>query len=209
VFSEFCTNGPFYWLRVPRDYAYVRQTEWVMAIARLVLSLGEFAAVAYARIPSMLVARNLLFCYVLYSIFIILFLRIRKRASPLLHAAIHCADILWTAHVSILTGWASLSFLSFIFILGSARNRWGFWELETTALGYYVLTDLRPLRHCAFLGIQPPSQALTAGPDLLICGTRSTDLRHNSTPTRLPGGAWGSPRRKGFYEIDSGKHPPA
>lgn len=133
-------RGPLYWLRAPKDSADVRLDERILVIVRLLLSACCLGAVVYAgSAPSLKVLALL---YLFYSLLIILMLRIHPHLSPQVHLGIHCADILWATPLMILGPWPELLFAVFIFLMGSAALRWGFWEVLLTAGAFCVTMPL-------------------------------------------------------------------
>jgi signal transduction histidine kinase len=147
-------RGLFYWLRAPRNHADVRLDEWILAVARLLLSACYLAALLRADSTSALKVYVLL--YLLYSLLIILWLRVYPRLSPMAHIEFHCGDILWATQLIILGHWPAMSYVVFFFVMAGTAIRWGFWEAILTAaifcltlpVGFYfVHTGIGQLWH--------------------------------------------------------------
>ena len=96
-------GGVFYWLRAPRNSADVRHDEWILAFARLLLSAGCLAAVIYAKKTDFVQYYEAFsLSYFVYSLLVILGLRLRPHPHPLFYIGIHCIDILWVVNLVIL-----------------------------------------------------------------------------------------------------------
>jgi signal transduction histidine kinase len=145
VFRSIFTRGLFYWLRAPRNNADIRLDEWILAVARLLLSACYLSALIRAESTSMLKVYVLL--YLVYSTLIILVLRVYPRLSPIVYIEFHCADILWATQLIVLGDWPSMSYVVFFFVMAGSAIRWGFWEALSTAV---VLGITLPLGSYAF-----------------------------------------------------------
>ena len=132
-------RGMFYWLRAPRNYADVRHDEWALARARFIISASCLGAIFWLAIN-----RNselnwkLPLAYLVYSLLVLLALRVFPRWNPKYHIAVHFADIFWAAHLTILTGWPAIFFALMIFVMASSGARWGFWEAMLTAFSLWL-----------------------------------------------------------------------
>jgi signal transduction histidine kinase len=124
-------RGVFYWLRAPGSSADLRLDEWILAIARLLLSACYLAALLREESTSAL--KFFLLMYLVYSIVVILVLRSYPLLSPMVHIEFHCADILWATQLIILGHWPAMSFVLFFFVMAGTAMRWGFWEAVLTA----------------------------------------------------------------------------
>ncbi len=136
-------RGMFYWLRAPRNYADVRRDEWALARARLLISAACLLAIFWLmahRNPTL--NWKLPLAYFIYSLLILLTLRIFPRWNPKYHMAVHFADILWAAQLTVLTGWPAIFFALVIFIMASSGARWGFWEALLTAFSLLLAVFL-------------------------------------------------------------------
>jgi signal transduction histidine kinase len=133
-------RGVFYWLRAPRDYAIFHGEQWVVALARLFLSFWFFLAVGRSSGDYLGRQGILLLLYALYSLSIILALRLRSQSSPFFHIGIHGADVLWAVYLSLLIDWPGMSFVLFFLILISSKLRWGFWEAQLTTLSFILIS---------------------------------------------------------------------
>jgi signal transduction histidine kinase len=137
MLREILDRGVLYWLRVPRDNDF-RREEWILAAGRLFLGFCLFLA-AYSE-DSPKLARNLLFLYLVYGLLIILALRARPQSSPFFYIGVHCADILWAAHIALLVGVPHIAFVLLFLLLIGAKLFWGFWEVLLTAAGFFALS---------------------------------------------------------------------
>jgi signal transduction histidine kinase len=132
-------RGMFYWLRAPRSYTDVRHDEWALARARLLLSACCLCAMTLvARTGAPALNWKLPLAYLVYSVLILLALRIYPVWNPKYHIVAHFADIFWAAHLTILTGWPVIFFALAIFVMASSGARWGFWEALLTAASLWL-----------------------------------------------------------------------
>jgi signal transduction histidine kinase len=122
----------------------VRQTrggrladERILATARAVLAVSSLVAVYFGRTePTRYadVAYGLLLAYTGYSLVLFTVVRFRTAITPRFSLAVHAADILWPAVVTLFTdGPNGPFFLYFIFALLAAGFRWGMGETLLTA----------------------------------------------------------------------------
>ena len=140
MLKNFLSRGVLYWLRAPRDYTAVRDEEWILAIARVLLSACYLTAVfrADSREARLLSEFLSLSCFV-YSLVLIVALKLYRHASPFFHIGIHCADLLWAMSLVIVIDWPAMSLALFFFLIASAAVRWGFWEVLLTGMVFCVL----------------------------------------------------------------------
>ncbi|OFV96666.1 MAG: hypothetical protein A3H28_03735 [Acidobacteria bacterium RIFCSPLOWO2_02_FULL_61_28] len=124
--------------RLPvRDVSELQRAERVLATARAFLAISSFAAIyldptepsRYARL-----AYASLAVYLLHSLIIVAFLRVRRKSTPRFSLVLHAVDIVWPAYITLFTeGSNSPFFLYFLFVLLAAAYRWGLIETLTTA----------------------------------------------------------------------------
>ncbi len=133
-------RGVLYWLRAPRNDADIRHDEWILAFARLFLSACCLAVIIHARVAgSVQLPEVLSFSYCVYSLLVILSLRVRSHPHPLFYIGIHCADMLWAVSLIILIHWPAMAFALFLFVLAGTIFRWGFWEVELACFSLFLL----------------------------------------------------------------------
>jgi signal transduction histidine kinase len=138
--ASILANGPFYWLRAPRNNDGIRLDEWIIAIARLLLSICYLAVLISPHSSASL--KIFVSFYLLYSLLIILLLRTYSLLSPLVHVGIHCADILWAIPMIIVGHRPEMSFVIFFFVIAGSAFRWGFLETLLTAAIFCVTLPL-------------------------------------------------------------------
>jgi signal transduction histidine kinase len=137
MLREIFGRGLFYWLRAPRHYEHVRHDEWALAIGRVLLSASCCGAVIWLKKPEL--DLKLSFAYLVYSLLILLALRIYFHWNPAFHIAVHFADIIWVAHLTILISQPTVVFALLLFVMASTAARWGFWESMLTAISLCLL----------------------------------------------------------------------
>lgn len=124
-------------LRAPADPAEAHRVEIVLARARTILAscaliaiyLDPSAPSRFARLTYLLLT-----IYVAHSLLVFLLLHGRQQVPPGLIPAVHTADILWPAVITMFTeGPTSPFFVLFSFALLAAAYRWGFRETMMTA----------------------------------------------------------------------------
>ncbi len=136
---EFLARGLFYWLRAPKRITDLRHDEYLLAIARVFLSACCLAATLRAQegvAPNLRLTLSL--SYLLYSLLMFPTIRTLSRMPPLL-IAIHCADILWAVHLALLIRWPAMSVVLLLFVFSCAVLRWGFWEIQLTAVILFLI----------------------------------------------------------------------
>lgn len=127
------TRGMLYWLRAPKNFAAARRQEWIITIARVLVSICSLIAVRWFHAGS---SNNIevyaLHVYLIFSLAIPLTLRANPQLSPFFYIVIHVMDILWAVNLIALVNWPGLSFALFLFIMTATAFRWGFWEAQLT-----------------------------------------------------------------------------
>ncbi len=149
---EILARGFFYWLRAPRDYSDFSREQWIMAIARLFMSLCFLANSAHSHGLSSTLPTTLLCLYSIYSVLITFALRFRIQSSPAFHIGLHCADVLWAAQLALVIEWPGVSLVLLFFLLISSKMRWGFWEALLTGGGFSFLWLAGSLIYSPVLG---------------------------------------------------------
>lgn len=124
-------------LSLPRGRTTLIGMERVLASVRLVLGLSSLLllwlnpAVAYPR----KIALAILYVYLIHAIGLLIAVYVRSEISARFSLAVHTADILWAAIISLFGSQAeSPFFLYFIFVLLAAAFRWGLRETALTSV---------------------------------------------------------------------------
>jgi signal transduction histidine kinase len=131
--GEILKGGMFYWLRAPRNYSDLRVDEWILATGRLLLSTCCLSVLIRSNsvdIPGS--TKILLLLYLVFSVAILLMLRIRTHLSTPWHFVLHLTDMIVAAQLLLLIHWTPMSFALFLFVMASTALRWGFWEALLT-----------------------------------------------------------------------------
>src|SRR5262249_10925103 len=113
----------------PAEEAHI---EKILAVARVVLASASVLAsylTAAGQADSRPLISTLLAIYLLYSVGVLLFLRLGSGPSQAFSVAIQLADVAWISLLTNLTGGANSPFFAlFAFLLVAAAYRWEFWE---------------------------------------------------------------------------------
>ena len=171
MIRDFFARGVLYWLRAPRVYEDLRRDEWVLALARLLISICCLAGIFHENGNWMShLYQSFSISYLVYSLGVMLALLLRHRLNPGVHAAIQCVDLLWAVHLSVVVDWPGLSFALFFFIIGSSAFRWGFWETQLSN-GVYcaLLVAACAVYHLEMPRLWPSGSTFSPAAEIAVC----------------------------------------
>ncbi|MGH9786806.1 MAG: sensor histidine kinase [Terriglobia bacterium] len=144
-------------LRV-QDVGELQRAERVLASARVFLAVSSFVAIYFdptepTRYAGL--AYTSLAIYVLYSLLIVGYLRVRREPTARFSIVLHGVDIVWPTYITLFTeGPNSPFFLYFLFVLLAAAYRWGLKETLATAAMAVVLLFAEAMLLSGALGME-------------------------------------------------------
>jgi signal transduction histidine kinase len=140
MLRSMAARGVFYWLRVPISNIDLQLDEWILAIARLLLSICCLIAGFWAQNSLFPHAAKIAACaYLTYSLIVALTIRIYPNISPVVRIELHFVDLFWAAQLGIFISWPTMFYALFVFVALSTVLRWGFWEALLTCFCYQAI----------------------------------------------------------------------